>query len=338
MANVRRYGPSCSFCLNARNPMANTHYLRDEKGQNSCPFLAVNICDLCASPGHTAGHCNYLEQIMDEVMVAQCNIDDDIEQMPDNPDPEFERQYLKKKAKRCDKETKVLIARDFLYYDRIRIENTLEKFAMLRRMVAENNGKIEQEWMDEKYKKDFNWCKFCYLKDPYNIICATHTTHCVHTGRTLCPNLLCTRCPRCRQLGHTGKFCGVEQRKPQPYKPRPVVLSQDLQEEVMRGMGDLDQFELDFETETTGATHKLPFQFTGSATYQVENRKRMHATRSLRFTGSVQFQELEKIRQRRHLRALRNGKDSESDSESEEEISDSAIDNDVQALMNEIKI
>lgn len=215
----------CGFCAgkNPGNRIAFTHNLRDASGCNVCPFLAVNICNLCMLPGHTAKNCTYDADMLGVRMDASCRIDTDIED----------------KLKAAQYEFKVISAKEHLWLEHMRMRQSKTKTRDLHMHMNEHDGEIKPEFMEER--QDFMWCKFCYNKNTRDPICATHMTYDPVTNKPRCPNLLCTRCPKCDQMGHTARFCKGAQTSDSP--------KIEVDEEVLAAMGDLSQYELDFDAE-----------------------------------------------------------------------------------------
>lgn len=212
----------CGFCY-SKNPgsrLAFTHALRDENGCNVCPFLAVNICNMCMMPGHTAKNCTYDGDMLGVQMDAGCRIGECAD---------------------ASKEFEVIMAREHIWMEKMRITQAKNRNRLLFEHMRVNGGKIAVEFMESH--GEFSWCRFCYNKNPCDPICATHTTYDSLTNKPHCPHLLCTQCPKCDQYGHTAKFCkeGAPKRSSQP-----------VSEEILQIMGDLDQYELDFDIDDDG--------------------------------------------------------------------------------------
>ena len=306
-----------------------THRLKDQDGNNTCPFLAVNFCPVCATPGHTASHCKYHEYALEEEMVAKMVIGEPKEGEP-----------ITEKLRRADLEIKVLNARESLWADQMRIVNHRTYMGKMKRMIYENRGEIDANWfgndsdkLDIKHKM---FCRFCHNKDRRNIICLTHNTYCPFTGKPMCPNLLCNRCGKCGKLGHTTKFCGTDAAPKRKTFDVEVFEEDDeyildFTEEVnFTGSVAYQQanpvpkpkfklFAVDFKPHFVGSkaleftssntepiTEPMPdsFKFKGSGSYELVHRKHAHALRTLRFKGSTAWELEQQIGKRRRITAL----------------------------------
>ena len=252
-----------------------------------------------------------------------------------------EGEPITEKLRRADLEILVLNAREGLWADQMRISNHRMYMGKMKRMIYENRGEIDANWFgndsDKLDIKNKMFCRFCHNKDRRNIICLTHPTYCIFTGKPVCPNLLCSRCGKCGKFGHTTKFCGTD-----PMPKRKVISSEPVDEN--------DEYVLDFEAEETpdfkGSVlyqqtnpdpkpkfrlfavdfkpihfvgskalefaqgtyqppeQQTPSEFRGSAAWELDNRKHAHARRTLRFKGSPAWELDQNIQKRRRVTAL----------------------------------
>lgn len=207
----------CSFCknVNHRDPLAYGHFLKNKKGETTCPRLLLTPCQKCGIPGHTRRYCKTTK-----IQKKIYNIKPALDEILHNSYVTYmiNKEPRDKEEEELQSKLHMQSIRDFMYKEDQKITELIKKRMIedkinkkMEKMSLENNSNPSsdeeiQKQIEDLEEESIKYCKYCKDFDENDLFYKTHITY-NDEGKTICPRLLSWKCKYCNQKGHTPKYC-----------------------------------------------------------------------------------------------------------------------------------